>query len=166
MPKLYEITNEYARLMTMIAESEGEISEHEQAHLKELQGELNQKVENIAKLIKNTEADMDAFKSESKRLADKAKSLKNRTDWLKEYVKGEMARLKVRDVKGEVLTVRIRPSQPSCIILDEKAIPPAYFRIIPETREVNKKAIIEKYKEADEIVAGVEIARGETLTIR
>lgn len=166
MPKLYEITDQYARLMTFIAENDGEITEAEQVQLKELQGEINIKGENIAKLIKNLSADEVAFKEESKRLSARAKSLKNRIDWLKIYLKYEMLRMNVRDIKGEVLTVRIRPSQPSCIILDEKVIPPAYFRVIPETREVDKKAIIESFKKEDKIIPGTEIARGETLTIR
>ena len=166
MPKLYEITSQYAALMGLIAEKDGEIGEGEQIVLGELQDELNTKVENIAKLIKNLESDRDAFKNEADRLYNRARSTENRVKWLKDYVKNEMLRMNVRDVKGEILTVRIRPSQPSCIVLNEGAIPPQYWRVIPETREVDKKAIIDRYKTADEIVSGTEIARGETLTIK
>jgi predicted nuclease with TOPRIM domain len=165
MPKLYEIADQYAKLMQMLAENDGEITEAEQTVLKDLQGELIVKGENIARLIKNLQSDVSAFKGEGKRLLDRAKSLNNRIEWLKDYLKFEMTRMGVKDIKGEVLTVRVRDSQPSCMIINETDIPEDYKEIVQETK-IDRRGIIDHWKEKGELVPGAEIAVGQTLTIR
>jgi hypothetical protein len=166
MLKLYEISGQYAALMNLIADKDGEISEAEQMVLQDLQGEFDTKVENIAKLVKNMEGEHEAYKNESKRLADRARTVEKRVDWFKDYIKNEMLRMNRSAVKGDILTVAVRPSMPACIITDEKAIPLAYMRVIPETREPDKKAIIAKWKESGKDMAGTRISVGLTLTIR
>lgn len=164
--KLYEITKEYDKLMAVIAENEGVVGEHLAASLAVVKEEFNEKAINIAKAIKNLEGEEKGFKEEGQRLQAKAKTLQGNIKWLKDYLKDEMSQMGINDVKGEVLTIRIRPSQPSCIVLDDKIIPADYMRVIPETKEPDKKAIIAHYKEKKEIVPGTEISVGTTLTIR
>ena len=166
MPKLYEITSEYEKLMDTIFENDGVIDEHLGASLDVVKDEFNEKVLNVAKMIKNLEGEQAAFDNESQRLMGKARTIQNNISWLKDYIKNGMRRLKTNEVKGEILTIRIRPSPPSCLILNDKLVPSEFIRIIPETKEVNKKAVIQHYKDRAEIVPGTEISVGTTLTIK
>lgn len=166
MLKLYEITANYEKIMEAIQENDGVVSDHLGATLDETQDEFDTKIINIAKMIKNLEGEQAAFKAEGQRLQKKATSINNNIDWLKNYIKDGMRRLKTQEVKGEILTVKIRPSPPSCLTLDVNVIPPEFIRVVPEYKEANKKKIILHYKERDEIVPGTEISVGTTLTIR
>jgi hypothetical protein len=166
MPKLYELTDEYATLLSKVAELEGEVTPEMDQLLQVVGGEINVKIENIAKLVKNLEGDMDAFKNESGRLYDKAKSAKNHIDWLKGYMKSAMEKANISEVKGEVLKIAIRPSQPSVVVLDDRMIPTEFVRVIPETKEPDKRAIIANYKAGGEQIPGTQIAIGLTLTIK
>lgn len=166
MPKLYEITDSMNAIFKAIAENDGEITPELEADLKEVKIEIAEKGESIAKMIRNMEGDKVAFKVEAERLSKKGKTIDNKIKWLKDYLKAEMAKVNIRDIEGEIFTIRVRPGAYSCVITDEKAVPPAYCRTIPATQEVNKRAIIEAFKKEDKLVPGAEIARGETLTIR
>lgn len=166
MPKLYEITANYESIMAAIFENDGVVSDQLGATLDETKDEFNTKIDNIAKMIKNLEGEKTAFKDEGQRLMKKAGTIGNNIDWLKNYIKDGMKRMQTNEVKGEILTVKIRPSPPSCITLDVTAIPLQFIRVIPETKEADKKKIIEHYKNEKKIVPGTDISVGTTLTIR
>jgi hypothetical protein len=166
MLKLYEITANYSKIMEAIFENDGVVSDHLGATLDETQDEFNTKIDNIAKMVKNLESEQPAFKAEGQRLLNRAKAIQNNIDWLKNYIKEGMNRLGTKEVKGKILTVKIRPSPPSCIILDDKIVPPQFIRVISEIKEVNQKAVIEHYKKEGKIIPGTDISVGTTLTIR
>lgn len=174
MPKLYEITTEYDKLLNAIAEADGEISDHLGASLDEVQGEFDEKIINIAKMIKNLEGEQAAFKAEGQRLQKKATSIGNNTDWLKNYIKEGMRRLKTNEVKGKILTVKIRPSPPKCDVWDIDLVPAEFTDLVPASRKADKEAIVLHYKNLieqtgitkEEILPGVKISVGTTLTIR
>ena len=71
------------------ADTEEEMLQAEK-YLIDAEVELSDKVENIAKFIKNLEAERDAFKKESDRLATKAKSFDNKVTNLKRYLKDNL----------------------------------------------------------------------------
>ncbi|MFR5747044.1 MAG: siphovirus Gp157 family protein, partial [Romboutsia timonensis] len=77
MMKLYELTQNYLNLQELLENPEIPAEMIETA-LNEVGGQIEDKAENIAKLIKTLEADVSGFKAEEKRLADRRKSLENR----------------------------------------------------------------------------------------
>ena len=81
MAKLYEIVSE---LQDFVTQNEG--LEDEQAYkdtLEALQGELDDKVSQWARCIKNLDAEKTAVKEEADRLAAKAKSIDNQISHMK-----------------------------------------------------------------------------------
>jgi len=65
--KLYELTGEWLSLMEMA--DDPELDEQAfQDTTEALEGDIDEKVENICKMIKNMEADADALKAEEKGL--------------------------------------------------------------------------------------------------
>lgn len=82
MAKLYEIVGE---LQDFISANEG--LEDEQAYkdtLEALQGELDDKVSQWARCIKNMEAERDAVKEEADRLTKRAKTIDNQVTHMKD----------------------------------------------------------------------------------
>lgn len=166
MPKLYEITANYEKIMEAIDNNDGVVSDHLGATLDETQDEFDTKIINIAKMIKNMEGEQTAFEAEGQRLKDKAWAVGNNINWLKNYIKDGMKRMKTNEVKGKILTIKIRPSEPWCRMITPRLVPPGFFRNIPATQELDKKAVIKHYKEQKKTVPGTEIGFGTTLTIR
>jgi len=155
---LYELSERYKNIQSTI-ENDGE--SFDEAVLREnlLEATLlfEEKVEAIAKIVKGLESQQVAYKSEADRLAQKAKSAANKVEWLKNYLTVEMANAKKDKVQGLILTVTLKNNPPSCRVIDDKLIPQEYFRIIPETKEVNKVAILDHFKSSGEILTGTEI---------
>jgi hypothetical protein len=83
--KLYELTGEWLSLMEMA--DDPELDEQAfQDTTEALEGDIDEKVENICKMIKNMEADADALKAEEKRLAARRKTLEGRIAFFKKYI--------------------------------------------------------------------------------
>ena len=76
MAKLYELANNYRNLTELIDREDVEQDLIQNA-LKECHGDIEEKVDNIVKLIRNTESDIEGYKAEEKRLNARRKSLEN-----------------------------------------------------------------------------------------
>ena len=72
MAKLYELSTGYKNIEYLL--ENGENNEELQTVLDSLGEKIEDKAENIAKLIKNYEADIEAFKTEEKRIAERRKA--------------------------------------------------------------------------------------------
>ena len=86
---LYEITGNYLAVLDMLDNPEAD----EQMildTLESIEGELEDKAENYAKIIKNLEALADSRKEEAKRLTESAKTLENKVTYLKNNLYNSM----------------------------------------------------------------------------
>jgi septal ring factor EnvC (AmiA/AmiB activator) len=161
--KLYELTEKYAELAQILANDETQMEVLGDT-LQALEDALETKVENIVKLIRNTEADIEALKAEEKRLSDRRKRLEAKRDWLKEYLAEQFDASGIEKVKTPLFTASLqRNSQPSVKIVNEREIPQVFW--IPQAPVLDKKSIIEYAKTAD-AVPGVELVYGKHLRIR
>lgn len=165
MANLYNLTDQFkqAEYYFNNAESEEEMLEAEQ-YLIEAEVDLSEKAENIARLIKNFEAEQEAFKKESNRLAAKAKSFENKVANLKRYLKDNLEVAGVDKVKGNLFTVSLRNNPISLDLSSEQHIP-MEFKRTPEP-EVNKRELLKYIKETGETFEGVELKRTRSLIIK
>ena len=163
--KLYDLTDQYyqAQLMYDQAETEQERQDADD-FLSGIEADLSTKVENIARLVKNLTAEADVFRAESKRLADKAKSLDNQTRYLKRYLQVSLESAGVDKVKGELFTVAIQNNAPSLNILDTSHIPAQFIKQSEPT--VDKRVLLDYIKETGETFPGVEVNRTRSVRIR
>ena len=145
------------------ADTEEEMLQAEK-YLIDAEVELSDKVENIAKFIKNLEAERDAFKKESDRLATKAKSFDNKVTNLKRYLKDNLEVAGVDKVKGNLFTVSLRNNPISLDLSSEQHIP-MEFKRTPEP-VVNKRELLKYIKETGETFEGVELKRTRSLIIK
>jgi predicted nuclease with TOPRIM domain len=157
--ELYRLTQNYVSLMEMAEEMDTDTLKDT---LESIEEEIHDKAENIAKLVKNLNADVDALKTEEKRLADRRKSLENKVIHLKEYLQNQLEVAGLDKVKRPTLTVSIQNNPPSVKVIDEKLL--SDF-MIPQDPKLDKKAILTALKEGQE-VNGAELFQSRGVRIR
>ena len=160
--KLYELTENYRNLQDLLDNPEIDQSIITVA-LDEVGGNIEEKSENIAKLIKSFEVDINGFKDEEKRLAAKRKSLEIRVKSLKEYIESAMKVTGKKKIKGQLFTFSIQKNPPSVKITDNTLIPKEYY--IQQEPLLDKKTVLAELKNGV-IVPGAELLQTESLRIR
>lgn len=154
--KLYEITDIYLNLENI--DDEIDIT----AALAEVDGELEGKLENIAKLIRNLEAKAKAYEDEEKRLKAQKQAVKNRIESIKRYVKGTLETIGKDKVEAGIFKWSLQNGKGRVEITDETKIPEEYF--VKEIKPL--KSEIKKAIEEGVITEGAEIVRDRSLILR
>ena len=154
---LYNITNGFAQLM-----ANDEITEEEKEIIKsELTELLMAKSENIIGFSKNLELTIEAMKSEEKRIADNRKSLENKLENFKQYVKECMEAMGNTKIETTLGTLSVAKNPISVEIVNEEIIPNKYKAQVITTK-VDKKAISDDFKSTGELIEGVNIITTKT----
>lgn len=161
MAKLYELANNYRNLTELIDREDVEQDLIQNA-LKECHGDIEEKVDNIIKLVKNTESDIEGYKAEEKRLNARRKALENTVTSLKNYLDSSLMGLGLKEVKTKLFTCKFQKSKASVVIQEQELIPKDF--IVMEEK-VDKKKLYEALKAGQEI-AGVKLKENESLRIR
>lgn len=164
--KLYELTK-------ILTDIEAEL-DNGSMPLEEINVKLDQfgvqfefKAAEIAKMVLNYESDMAQLKAEEDRLAARRKVISNRVDHLKKYLLGCMKELGIKTVNYETVRVMIQDNPYSVGEISMPDLPSEFVRIIPESKEPDKKKILEHFKQTGEIPDGVsEISRSQRLVIK
>ena len=107
MGSLYEVTGNILALQEML-ESPLDDEDILKDTLEAVQGEYEAKIESYCKVIRNIEADIEAIKTETKRLSEKKKVLENNIDRLKKAMFDSMKATNTNKVKGQIFTVAIQ----------------------------------------------------------
>lgn len=155
MSKLYDLGEKYTAINRFIEEAweNEDLTEDDlQMYIETLdsiQDEIENKVGNIAKFLKNIEGDIKAFKEEEERLAKKRKYLQNKFDGLKSYTQAVLEVNKIEKVNTGTFTVKLHKNNPSVGIVDETKIPNTYK--IPQPEKIDSKAILAALKQGQKI---------------
>lgn len=155
--QLYELTEMYLNLKDMDIE-EGDLN----SALENIDDEIETKADNIAKVLRDFDGDIEALKSEEERLAKKRKAIENRQKHLKEYLQNAMLVLDKRKFKTDLFSFNIQKNAPSLKILDESKIPEDYYKI---ERKLNKNDLKEAVKNGL-FEDAAELVQTESLRIR
>jgi hypothetical protein len=162
--KLYELTEQYRWLEKVLDEAEEEFPRDA---LDAIKARIDDKAEDIAKLIRSYEADVVAIKSEVERLTKRSATIQNKIAWLKGYLQQEMQAADIPSIKKGLFTISIQSCPASVDILNLEEIPTEFRRVVPESWQPDKKMILDYFKECGEKVPGVEIITNKkTLRIR
>ena len=159
---LYELTENYRNLQELLDNPEIDQEIITNA-LDEVGEQLEEKAENIAKLIKTLEVEVNGYKTEEKRLADRRKTLENRITGLKSYIDAAMKATGKKKFKGQLFSFNIQKNPPSVKITDNTLIPKKYY--IQQEPLLDKKTVLAELKNGV-IVPGTEILQTESLRIR
>jgi len=160
MATLYELTDKYQQLL----ELESEIDE--QTFIDTLQSideAIEDKAENLAKVIKEIESTVSVITNEISRLQSKKQALNNRVVNLKAYLQGEMEKVNKTKVKGALFTVNIQNNPPSLKVENADNIPKSFY--IEQEPTLDKKALKEAVKNG-EVIEGVALVQTQSVRIR
>ena len=160
MAKLYELSTGYKNIEYLL--ENGENNEELAAVLNSLDAEIEDKAENIAKIIKNYEGDIAAFKEEEKRIAERRRKLENIVKRLKEYLFNNMKLTNKTKFKKGTFSFNIVKNPPSAEITNADIISSDY-KVLTEI--LDKKAILQDLKDGKD-VQGAILKQSESLRIR
>ena len=165
MANLYELVGNFKEFEHLYNNAESDdVMQEAERYLMASETDLADKVENIARLVKNFESERDTFKKEADRLASKAKSFDNKVSNLKRYLQDNLEVAGIDKVKGELFTVSLQNNAMSLDISKDDQIP-SKFKRTPEPA-VNKRELLAYIKETGETFEGVEVRQTRSVRIR
>lgn len=158
---LFELTENYVKFFTMLEEVD-EITEELEEMANNLNIAIEEKSDNYVKMIKNLDADVEAYKNQEKIFNKKRKTAENKISWLKKNLQSSMEQTGRKKVETELFTISIQKNTPSLDIKSEDNIGDEYYKI---ERTLNKRDLLNDIKEGL-IIDGVGIKQTESLRIR
>lgn len=156
MASLYELTGAFADLLDRYdgAETEQEREEIIEA-LEGAGGDIAEKAEAYAKVIRTKEAEARAFKEEADRLSAKQSACENMAKRLKAALLDAMQLTNMTEIKTSIGKWRIQNNPASCQVTDLNAVPMEYH--VKHEDTIDRKAVLQHYKATGELLPGVEI---------
>ncbi len=163
--KLYELTEQYDGVMNLLYD--GETDEQTILDtLESIEGEIEDKADNYAKIIKNMLGEAEAVKREKDRLQARQQALENRAKWLKDTLQANLEFIGKTKFKTELFSFSVSSNggkQPLVITDNLGEIPGKY--LIPQDPVVDKDAVRELLKDKEVEWAKLE-PYGKHLNIR
>lgn len=157
---LYELGSAYQNVKNMVDDLPEDVFLDTLSAIEE---PLNDKAENIARFIKNLEAEADVYRKESQKMTEKATARTNKAKRMKMYLQESLELAGLDKVKGDLFTVAIQNNPQSVEVLNENVIPKNYF--VEQKPQLDKKALLADLKGGAQ-VSGVEIKQSRSLRIR
>ena len=155
---LYELSQNYLAVQDMDLEPETL-----KDTLDSIEEAIEVKAENIAKWIRNLEADKKAFEEEEKRFKEKKQAADNRIKSLKQYLEDNMRLTGKTKFKAGFFSFAIQNNPPSVEVFDEALIPKQF--LIEQPVKIDRAGIKELLKAGEE-VPGAELKHSSGLRIR
>lgn len=162
---IYQLTEEYMDVLNMLYDSEAD----EQTifdTLEGIDGEIEEKADNFAKMIKTIQADVQILKEEEDRLYARRKGLENRMKRLKDMLQANLEFIGKTKFKTVLFTFSVATNggpQPLSITENLDEIPGKY--LVPQPPKVNMDAVRALLADKEVEWAHLE-PRGKSLRIR
>ncbi len=158
--KIYEIAQQYAIIKDMDLDEEVL-----QNTLEALQGTLEEKADNITKIMKELELTAEAKKSEAKRLQESAQADLKKVERLKDYLHHNLSLAGVKKLNTGTFNISIMKGR-EAVKVDLEKLPSEYW-ITPDPVPISKTELKKIMKEQEINIDGVEIIRNpDTLQIK
>ena len=144
--RLYELTEQWDTVFNMMEDGETD----EQVifdTLEAIEGEIEYKADNYAKIIRNLQANADALKAEEERLYRRRKSAENHIQKLKDTLQANLEFIGKTKFKTDLFSFSVSKNggkQPLSITENLDEIPGKY--LIPQPPKVNNDAVRELLK--------------------
>ena len=145
---LYEMTDNYKAVLEMAQNPDID----EQAikdTLEAIQGDIKEKADGYAKVIKELDGETDKLTAEIKRLTDRKNTIQNNIAYMKQSLKESMTATGNLKFRTDLFSFNIQKNPPALVVDDEQAIPHEY--LIPQEPKVDKKAIIDFLKGGNDV---------------
>lgn len=161
MNTLFELTGAYLELLQLAEEEE--LDKQTLADtLEGLQGELEQKADQYAAVIKTLKGQEDMIDLEIKRLQERKQILVNNQKRLKETLETAMNTTGNRKFKTVLHSFNIQKNPPSLKIIDENSVPETFYTL----KKVFDNAAIKQHIKDNGNTEYAELVQTESLRIR
>lgn len=165
---LYEIKQELVSLQNLIDEAENPDETLIEAFRDTMEGiqlSFEEKAQNVVGFMNNVGANLDAIDNEIKRLQAKKKSIANKQEWFRDYLRTNMADAGISKIECPLFTISLGKPTVEVEVSDPELLP-IDLREKVVTYKADKAAI-KKALQAGEKVDGAELVDGKArLTIR
>lgn len=161
--KLYDLTADYLDALDALAEIEDLPPEAIADTLEGLAGAWEDKALNVARYVRNLEAEAAAIDEARKRMDARGKATANQAARLKAYLKAELERTGLKP-KAPDLALRLQ-NNPQTVTIDDAALIPDDYRRT-ETVTTLLKAEIGTALKAGEVIPGAHLERSQRLVIQ
>ena len=122
-------TDEFGRYVTEDGDIIEDLEAYRQSYLTawfdtltSIEGEFNEKAENVAVYIKNLNAEIKAVKAEEKRLKSRRVSAENQVERMKKYLINSMQAIGVKKISMPRARITLRLNAESVVVENEKAL--------------------------------------------
>ncbi|EAG7465847.1 siphovirus Gp157 family protein, partial [Listeria monocytogenes] len=139
--KLYELTQAYNQVLEMAEDLDAETL---QDTLDSIREPIEEKAENIIKMVKSIDAETDGLAKEVERLTKRKKALEAKAKNMKEYLESEMLKVDIRKIKSPLFTISIQKNPSSLLLEDEEKL---FMFLVEQPKKLDKKAITSALKE-------------------
>lgn len=156
---LYDLTESWQKVYDMDLDEETWFDT-----LTSIDEAIEDKAENIAKLIRSLDSDVEAYGNEIKRLSDRKRVAENKIKSVKAYLQSNMEQLGKEKFKTELFSFGIQNNPAGVDITNEKVIP-VEFITVETVKKVDKRELIKALKAGEEIT-GAELKQTRSLRIR
>lgn len=162
---LYELTADYQNLL-MLAEDPDTDPQAFADTLEGIEGAIEDKAENYAKVIRTLEGDAAACDAESKRLRNKKQTIENNIKRMKAALQFTMQTTGKTKFKTSLFSFGIRKNPPSVVIdtANVRDFPNEY--IIESEPVLDKKALKDALKAGEDLEGLCHLEQSESLSIR
>ena len=146
MTQLYALTGKLAELQAMADTDDEGLKEALQHAMDEIQGDFNDKADNIVMLRRNIESDVTAIDAEIERLAELKRIKSNSVAQISDYLRRNMEAANIKSIKRPLFTITLALGKEKVIVDKEDDLPEDL--IVPKTTFApDKTAIATKLKE-------------------
>lgn len=159
MATLYELTGSYLKLLDYAEDTDPTLF-HDT--LDSIDGAIEDKAENYAKVDKELSKDEVALKEEAQRLTARANVISNNRKKLKQSLQDSMEKLDKKKIKTPEFTIYIQ-NNPASVSVEDESLIPAY--LTKQKVTIDKSRISKLLKEGKEI-PGAELHTSSSLRIR
>lgn len=167
---LYQLNAEFEELYNLLCDLPDDDEEALEAYyttLEGIQGEIDQKMENIACFIKQLNADAAALKAERDAIDARLKAKQHKADRLKAMLQDALVNAGLKRLEMPKAKISLRQNPPSVIITDLGAVAASAYikpRVIKEA-DVDKTAIKAAIQSGED-VPGAELESKTSITIK
>lgn len=162
MSNLYELTNDYKAVLNMLYEEEVD-EQMVLDTLESIEGEIEDKADNYAKIIKELESMKNARKEEAKRLTESARVFENRINTLKHNLYNSMKETGKTKFATNLFTFNIAKNGGKQKLTIDGEVPEEFTRTILEN---DSEKIREALENGQELTFAHLEPRGESLRIK
>lgn len=159
--KLYELTEQHKELEALAEGDDVELQVALSDTFEAIEGEFDDKAVSLINVTHNIDSDIEALDAEIKRLESRKKSMSNKKEWMREYLRTNMEASGITKIECPVFSITLGKGRDMVEVLNEDEIPPDYLNI-KTSMDPDKKLILEGLKKGEEI-AGCKLTKSKSV---